>query len=204
MDPVPPPLVQPAPEVATSPELPKSKIWLWVLGGVLLLAVGTVGGIFLGKQIYSKPAPTLSPTPLPGVIVEPPFSPRPSNLKTYQNSEFSFKYPASWVLDTNGKKVSSSDPEITLWVFSSNDPMYNECMKLDSTKILGILLVKTFSRVTTAEACNGGDTTLREKWIVKSNGEGYAPGIQFIYKSSQQDEAEKTFDQILSTFRFLE
>lgn len=33
---------------------PKSKVWLWIVGGILLLGVGIAGGVFLGKQLYSQ------------------------------------------------------------------------------------------------------------------------------------------------------
>lgn len=125
--------------------------------------------------------------------------------KTYQNSEFTFQYPDNWLLGVNGKEITSPNPQVTLWVFSSGDSMYNECMMLDETKkYVGNISVKTYSRVITGEACSGDDATSREKWIVKADGEGYAPGIRYVYKSTPQDEAETFFYQILSTFQFVE
>ena len=53
MDPQPPTPPMPIPPVISSLE-PKSKVWLWVTGGILLLVAGFVVGIFLGKQLYSQ------------------------------------------------------------------------------------------------------------------------------------------------------
>lgn len=93
MDPVPPAPVQPAfqPEPITSPN-PPTKIWVWIMGGILLLGVGIVTGILLGKQIYSQPS--MAPSPLP--ISQP--TPTPdltANWKTYTDSKlnYSFQYP---------------------------------------------------------------------------------------------------------------
>lgn len=178
---------------------------------LLIIAVlVAVGYVAYTKFIATTPMPTTVPvetalpTEIPEVTPQASTSAIPdltSNWKTYQNSEFTFKYPLDWQID--GKKISSTDSAILLWSFGSSDPMYNECMKLDDTKIIGNLRIKTFSRIVTAEACSGGDTTTMEKWIVKTTGEGFAPGIQYIYKSTQKVEAEKFFNQILSTFQFL-
>ncbi len=125
-----------------------------------------------------------------------------SAWKAYQMEEFSFKYPATWKLDSNGRKITYVNPAVTLLAMSSNDPMYTECMKLDDIKTIGSLAVKSYSREISVEACNGGDPTELEKWIVKANSEGYQPGIQYIYSSTQKTEAEKIFEVILSSFRF--
>ncbi len=102
MDPVPPAPLQPAPqpEPVTAQQTPKPKLWLWVIGGILLLAAGTAGGMVLGKQIYSKPALTPSPTPL--AIATP--SPDPTaNWKIYTSSagKYSIKYPKEFTLNEN-------------------------------------------------------------------------------------------------------
>lgn len=45
-----------APPISTPPAVPlpepKNKIWLWILGGVLLLGTGIVAGVLFGKQLY--------------------------------------------------------------------------------------------------------------------------------------------------------
>lgn len=51
MDQIPPAPPISAPPVAPLPE-PKNKIWLWILGGVLLLGTGIVAGVLFGKQLY--------------------------------------------------------------------------------------------------------------------------------------------------------
>ncbi len=74
MDPVSlaPPML--TPPVVPLPE-PKSKIWVWVLAGVLLLGIGIVTGVLLGQQFYPLPntQPTLTPphTNLPATSATP-------------------------------------------------------------------------------------------------------------------------------------
>ncbi len=120
MDPVPPVPAQPAPQPqsVTPPETPKSKLWLWVVGGILLLGVGTVTGIYLGKQLYSKPALQPSPTPKDiGLMPEPvPFF---ANWKTYKNDVvgFEFKYPNLWVIEDYSR---SSDLKVNLKLTSED------------------------------------------------------------------------------------
>lgn len=87
----------PAPPMSTLPVAqllePKSKIWLWVLGGILLLVTGIAGGVFWGKQLYSTP--NIQPTPSP--IVEATPTPDPTaNWNTYTTQKFSLKYPVDW------------------------------------------------------------------------------------------------------------
>ncbi len=71
MDPVQPAPAQPAPQPQpiTPPETPKPKLLLWVLGGVLLLAAGTAGGMVWSKQIYYKPSLQLAPSPSPSGLL---------------------------------------------------------------------------------------------------------------------------------------
>ncbi len=132
MDPVPP-----APSVFTSsvvplPE-PKSKIWLWAGGGILLLGVGIVTGVLLGKQLYSRPAPQPTPSPSATSVQEGDLYREPTgsaatanqvpdgnlaNWKTYTNTSlgFSFKYPPELEIQENisGPSEVSSDSKFTL------------------------------------------------------------------------------------------
>ena len=70
------------------------------MGGILLLGVGIVTGVFLGKQLYSKPV--LQPTPSP--VAETTPSPDPTaNWKTYKDEKYKyeFRYPNDWNLVEN-------------------------------------------------------------------------------------------------------
>jgi len=72
-----------------------------------------------------------------------------------------------------------------------------------STETKGNLFIKKFSRVTTGEMCATSDSTPREIWIMKSPSI-YAPGVSYKYSSTEEPQAEAIFDQILSTFKFLD
>lgn len=168
----------------------------------VLLSLGAVAFLYYQNQQLKGMLASYQATPTPLVSPEPSAEAETANWKTYTNQEFSFKYPADWLI--SGKKISSPSADITLWAFGSTDPMYNECMKLDKTDVVNNLKIKTYSRVIGTEACSGGDAAEMEKWIVKTDGEGYAPGVQLIYKSTKKTEAENIFDQILSTFKFNE
>ena len=111
MDPVPPAPAQPAPQPQpnTLPETPKPKIWLLGLAGVLLLGVGIVSGVFLGKQLYSNPQPQPVPTPLPSEASAKEGDPT-ANWKTYQTGNFALRYPDNWHSDDKSdfNRISSA------------------------------------------------------------------------------------------------
>lgn len=98
MDPVPPvpmPAVTPPAPVEVSTPKSKSKLWLWILGEVLLFGTGIGGGVFLGKQFYSR-SPALQPNPLPTVgAIQTPTPDPTADWKTYTNTDYSlsFKHP---------------------------------------------------------------------------------------------------------------
>lgn len=129
MDPVPPAPAQtaPQPQPITLPETPKSKIWLWVLGGILLLAAGTTGGIFLGRQIYSKPASQPIPSPVP------------VNLECKADSDC----PTNYICEA----IQSTDTAC-----SSNDP---NC-KPTSTITRGVCKLKVGGKCSSDKQCQPG------------------------------------------------
>lgn len=128
-----------------------------------------------------------------------------ANWKTYQNLGIVFNYPDNWFLDAGGKRIASSSPRVTLYIFGPDDPMYNECMSETKRETKGPLLVKYYSAVQGTEACSNPETwDQREVWITKADGDGFQPGIMYSYIASQSTEAESIFDQILATFKFTE
>lgn len=75
-------------------QIPKSNWLLFLLVGTVILAVGIVLGLFVGKYIYtpkSTPSPIIFASPSPV-----PISDLTVNWKTYTTQKFNLKYPADW------------------------------------------------------------------------------------------------------------
>ena len=98
-------------------------------------------------------------------------------------------------------KIFSTEDNIEMWAYASGDSLYNECMKLTNSQIVGTITVKHFSGVTNSGMCDPANVSKRETWIVKTNSDGFAPGLQYSYGSTNA-AAEEIFNQILSTFKF--
>lgn len=136
----------------------------------------------------SKPSPSPDPT---------------ENWKTYSNNELSFKYPSDWTVDkVHNNRIISSDSKIIINIANSDSTLMTECMELDNIEKEDQLVVKHFSRVTTGEMCSTNDPSPREKWIIP-NQNSYSPGISYNYTTNENPEAKETFNQILSTFKFI-
>ncbi len=207
---------QPEKEFSPSPSQtipnPKPKFSL-ILTGILLLALGGVGGFLLGRQSLQPKSTTTTAqvTPLPSKapgeerITETP-SATPTldptaEWKTYENRDLSFKYPSAQTIEPY--RIIGVDPNFIIYIASEDSPLMNECMKLDEIEKKNNLVIKKFSRVTTGEMCSTNDSNPREIWVVPTE-EDYSPGISYTYSAKDNPEAEEIFDLILSTFKFLD
>lgn len=176
----------------------RQKGFVPILIVIVIALVAIAAAYYFGTQKVSI-LPTATITPIQATPTTKPTADPTASWKTYSNGEFSFKYPDTWSID--GIKMFKSDRSIEMWAFGTDGSMYNECKNLDNTQIIGNLRIKSFSGVTTSEMCDPVNLTLREKWIVKVDGEGFQPGLQYSYRTSSTD-AEEIFNQILSTFKF--
>jgi len=79
----------------------------------------------------------------------------------------------------------------------------NECMQITSTETISNFAVKKFTRVITGEMCASDDTSPRENWIIPQE-DAFSPGISYSYSVNDEVEAKKVFEQILSTFQFID
>lgn len=206
--------VQPIQTPPAPPNVPvaggKKGISLMTVAMVLLIVAVIVAVSYVVYTKFINPTtpkvvtPVQTPTPIPvsEVTLQASTSATPdptADWKTYTSSNFTFKYPSTWLFDS-GNEISTSSPKIRLLMLN-DDSMYNECMKLDNSQNVENLIVKSYSRVPVNEACASG-TDEMEKWIVSSGSKGYGPGIQYFYNAAQKKEAETFFDEILSTFKF--
>ena len=186
----------------------KSKLSL-ILVGILLLALGGVGGFLLGRQsLQPKSTTTAQVTPLPSetpvaerVTETPSATPNPTaEWKTYENSDLSFKYPPAQTVEPY--RIIGVNPNFIIYIASKDSsPLMNECMKIDEIEKKNNLVIKKFSRVTTGEMCSTNDSNPREIWIVPTE-EDFLPGIAYVYSAKDNPEAEEIFNLIISTFKF--
>jgi len=188
----------------SDPEKKKPKKFIFIILIILAIALGATGGVFGYQYVQKQKLFQTQPSPTP-VVQQPSPSPDPTaDWETYKTDIISFKYPTDWQLDNNSRRITNINPKIDFWIYGNNDSMMNECMKLTSTTTRDNLMIKKYSRVITGEFCSSSDTTPREIWITKAEGDGFAPGIIYNYISTEDIEAEKIFDQILSTFKFID
>lgn len=104
-------------EATSTPQFGEAKskrhVGLWLLFGVIFLAIGTGAGFLLGKRIYSHPSPLTSPAPslapeIPASSPTLPASPVSQKLqysipstwneysKNFQKIDFEFFYPSEF------------------------------------------------------------------------------------------------------------
>lgn len=204
------------PPVAPLPE-PKSKVWVWILGGIVLLGVGIVGGVFLGKQLYSKPTP--QPTPSP--IAEATPTPDPTaNWKLISRKNWQFKVPPKW----NYWECSSDLVFVGLAI--PKDQTY-ECAFDGSPGTIQVYRIyksknpefrvhdesSTDPAVTNRSTLtvDGKPAIIQLEKVMDGQGVG-TRWIAYIQQSSEITDIitlheitqKTTFDQILSTFKFLD
>ncbi len=216
MDPVPsaPPQPAPPPEPVTLPK-PPIKIWVWILEGVLLLAAGTTGGIFLGKQLYSKPIPSETlvkegqPSPTPDIT---------ANWKTYNNAaaNYTVNYPPNLAI----LKCPNEEDQLYFVTYSQQDPMIALTCARDGRYPLEIIFSKSpitlkDNRYAVSKESINIDNTIGTKYTssAKPNfeGQGETWFIDVIFSKNgiyydaylRDKNLLTTFDQILSTFKFI-
>jgi len=126
------------------------------------------------------------------------------NWKTYSNNDLFFKYPPSWnVQKQHNNRIVSANSKIIINVATTDTTLMNECMKLDKVEDRNTFVIKHFSGATTGEMCSANNFTSREKWIIP-NKNAYSPGISYSYTTDESPEAERVFNLILSTFKFID
>lgn len=196
--------VPPTPPVPPIPPVPccslKNKLICSSAGLVVLIIVGVAAFAF-GRN-SAKPSSVSQTLPIPTSTSVTPTSDPTANWQTFQSADLTFEYPADWTKSGDFALIAT-EPKIRLVVIPKGNTLMNECMEETSVETKGTLTIKKFSRVATGAMCETADATPWEIWVIPSP-DAYSPGISYEYLSTQATQAESLFDQILSTFQFLQ
>lgn len=233
MDPVPPtPSAQPTVPSSVSSMVPAPKfgahILVWIIGGIVILAVGIGIGLLLAKDIFPPLQILPAPTPSPIATVDPI-----ANWKTYTDplNTFSFKYPmnltdlkdqggVSGPWTGNPQSIINLGDKMTIrW---GTDAPYDGFSVYTVSKLVSLSLLDYLHKEveaaknsprgiksgTITETSLGGQTAAfidntvihREYFIPSPDGKK----IVVLSRINSTDSFLNTFDQILSTFRFVE
>lgn len=198
-----------------------------ILVGVLILAVVAGGAFFLGRQ--TSPVQTVvqtmvSPSPVPSqqVPVESPKQASPSpvdeiaNWKTYTSTKYKYliKYPTDWETYAYGYKPSDEPKDIGGERFlrkngnSGSDLQITPSLSTELSYPTEEKFIKGFfdNRIVSSITVDGAQGTKvagtlkgKNQEVVLFSKNGFIFEIQ-----SESEDGAKVFDQILSTFKFLD
>ncbi len=204
------------PVLSDNSQQPKSNNFLVILLSILLFISVAIAGFFsfqtqkLVKEltvlktedkvvVVATEESTVEPVEIESSEVDPTVG-----WKTYTNSDFTYKYPSEWKVGQGQTTVVSDIAGAGITNFKKDMPMYNECMKKDKTDIMNDLMVKYYTYDLGTEACsNQANINNKEIWVTKADGDGYQPGIIIEYNTVVYPKSVDIFDQILSTFKFI-
>lgn len=217
-------------QLSPTPPLPPQKPnpWVWIGVCVVMLAVGIGIGLFLAKNIYPPLQILPAPTPTPVAIADPT-----ANWKIYTDpsNTFSFKYPmnltdlkdqggVSGPWTGNPQSIINLGDKMTIrW---GTDAPYDGFSVYTVSKLVSLSLLDYLHKEveaaknsprgiksgTITETSLGGQTAAfidstvihREYFIPSPDGKK----IVVFSRINSTDSFLNTFDQILSTFRFVE
>lgn len=184
---------------------------------ILVVLIGLVGVYFLGrlnpKTIVTNPSSSPITTIVPTIK---PTTDQTANWKTYNTKKFDFKLPGSIALESESPKslffrFKSEQYQITVDIGGQGFGI--ECIEKTNTETLTVdgrkIIKTTYKSISKPNGmCEGSTDTNREYhyWLRLNPDEN--ENIQdtfvfsFLIKNVSINEANKLFDQILSTFKF--
>jgi hypothetical protein len=176
----------------------KSNIWLLPVAAALLV----VSVLYLKSSQNS-----------PSVSENSPFTTEEANeivnWKRYNSKSVTFKYPSDWILDEKNQVIfAPGNAGFRLVIHESAEKISDlKCLDFVSAKtVKGLRLQKYFDRFVeeVQDECWGfgmGDGVVI--FISKNSDNSNIYRASYSYSKQQEEEAEKIFDQILSTFQFM-
>ena len=215
MDPQTPTVPTPPPQVTppvVSPILPKKNNLAVILLSILLLITLFISGyLFLQVQGLTKQLAQLQIQPTSSIPTTTPDI--TANWKTYTDpkGKYSFKYPDYWKsqsLPTNSQQLlslrSPTEINISLSLVENLPGIDLNCEvenKRENININKLIITKILTTGIKSDSCgdNSGSKTI---WAVL--GKNISDYLIIRYNIATTQMAESTFDQILSTFRFLD
>lgn len=236
MDPTLPVSTQPTSPLSSitpvDPEKPVSKIWLWIVGGILLLGVGIVGGVVLGKQLYSvsqpqpisqpNPSPIVESTPAPDSTASQASNSDLANWKTYTNTKYgySLKYEPNSELKQLTCSLQKADKGEDVFILDENASTFPECGFGGYSWPISITPQGNIQDCNSTESWQSTRSEIKIsgidaiKCVQKFIGQMLYPGpdeitwvglkynSKFFVFNLSNSKYQSTFDQILSTFHF--
>lgn len=165
-------------------------------------------GFLLGRNLPLKQI-VINPTPVPVSTPAPTTTPS-SSWKTYQNTanKFEIQYPGDWTSDiTSPSYIVLKDQINSLMIADSNSEFMNECMQETKSEPITLgqtkFLKRFFHEINFGQMCTNPDPQSRQIWLIPQDPK-YSFGMIFFYKAENRVSSEALYDQILSTFKFLD
>ena len=210
---------QPLPEVSVLPPKNWLKILLFILLGLVVIAVSVFVGIQIGRNQIITGQQT---TPSTQTVVNPtalPTTNPTADWKTYTNPihKIKFNYPPTWQVDNKGDQ-DSLNTQVTLTKDQAKIKMYfnmdgiggqgqtyqGQPFNLDGNSLFRFVKTNSYDNTQMIGISTSLTNTLG---VFEVNGKTYSITLTYSVSDSQTETGsslEKEFDQILSTFKFLE
>ena len=188
----------------------------WLAGGIVIVLL-----IIIASKLNQPPVIVSHPTPVPVVQTSPiPTFDSMLNWKTYTYEKLFFKYPNNWKLETYQKidilirpedlATDKEFPNIGFYTIPNPNNLTVKEYQIEFEKDgpgLDWISTTTETKVVSGIAGyynknHGCDPLLCDIFIISFNKNIYV--VQLIYPGQVNKDLRKVFDQILSSFKFVE
>jgi len=225
-----PPIVQTPPPVQTTPpiqvpppvippEVKKSSPLLIIAVVLVVVALISVAAYLIGTKFLSRKA---VPTPTPVITLAPTATPDPTaDWKIYKNSleNFSFKYPLTWTIDTKEEmgderkeniKVLLTKDQAKIMIYANMVGIGGQGQNYEGKPFVldgnNLFLFRKLNTYDSTQTVGITDSLTESLGVFRVGGKTYSITFSYPinYSQTEAGSIEKEFNQILSTFEFLE